>query len=485
MRTALRLADGLTRDFLRHHGVCPLDIDEAGVLVVGVTTEGAVDVLGDIEFAFRRRVRPQPLDDEALDRALERFAAEHDRDGSDVVERGDVAGDLRDLASQPPVVRYVNVLLRDAHDAGASDVHLDATREGLSVRFRIDGALVGVPGPGRAIQTAVISRLKLLADLDIAERRRPQDGRLHLQLEDRELDVRLATVPNLEGESVVLRLLERSQRPVLLGELGLDATSEATLRALATRAHGMLLSTGPTGSGKTTTLYAALQLRTGGRDKIITVEDPIEYHLAGVTQVPVHRQFGVTFDGALRAVLRQDPDVVMIGEMRDEETARTAVQAALTGHAVFSTLHTNDAVSAIPRLLDLGVPAYLVVATLEGVVAQRLVRRVCDGCATADDTPTALAKALGLPSDPPTKIRTRRGHGCPACRGTGYRGRVGLFELLVMTPTIKEAVLAGVSTADLAARARAEGMRTLADAGYDAVRAGLTTAEEVLRVLNA
>ncbi|MEP6472852.1 MAG: GspE/PulE family protein, partial [Gemmatimonadota bacterium] len=263
--------------------------------------------------------------------------------------------DVRDLANQPPVIRYVNLLIREAADAGASDIHLDATREGLRVRLRLDGVLTPWSGPPPALQAAIVSRIKLLAELDIAERRAPQDGRIRIRLEARELDLRVATVPTLHGESVVLRLLDRGERQTTLAELGLAPDTLAAFERLARRQHGIVLATGPTGSGKTTTLYAALGLRDPTAEKIITVEDPVEYHLPGVTQVPVHAKAGVTFAAALRSLLRQDPDVLMVGEMRDAETAGIAVQAAMTGHLVFSTLHTNDAVSAITRLADLGV----------------------------------------------------------------------------------------------------------------------------------
>jgi general secretion pathway protein E len=303
-----------------------------------------------------------------------------------------------------------------------------------------------------------LSRLKLLAELDIAERRRPQDGRIRVRLHSRELDLRVSTVPTMFGESVVLRLLDHGGRPVSLGELGMPEDLLHSMSRLATRPHGLLLVTGPTGSGKMTTLYAALQQRDAASEKIITIEDPIEYQLPGITQMPVHRQAGVTFGAALRAILRQDPDVVMIGEMRDEETAEIAMQAAMTGHLVLSTLHTNDAISAIPRLLDLGVPAYLVAATLRGVLAQRLGRRVCGSCA---------------------------GSGCGDCRRTGYRGRLGIFELLVLDDALREAITSGASRARLQALATEARMTPLHEDGLRKAADGLTTATEVLRVVAA
>jgi general secretion pathway protein E len=362
---------------------------------------------------------------------------------------------VRDLANQPPVVRFVSLLIREAYDAGASDIHLESARNGLTTRFRIDGVLQPAIDPPPSMDRAIISRVKLLAELDIAERRRPQDGRIRVRLHERELDLRVSTVPTAFGESVVLRLLERGSGAIGLETLGLSPALLETMQRLAQQPHGMILVTGPTGSGKTTTLYSALGLRSAAAEKIITLEDPIEYTLDGVAQVPVHAETGVTFASMLRSILRQDPDVVLVGEMRDNETAELAVQAALTGHVVFSTLHTNDAVGAIPRLLDLGVAPYLISATLEAVLAQRLVRKICLAC---------------------------RAQGCPDCRGTGYSGRTGLFELLVMTDDIREALVTHPSRRRLEELATQAGLRPLKADGGDKITAGITTTDEVLRV---
>ena len=444
------------------------------------------DAIEDIGTLYGATAVAEPAAWDEVERLIERLTT---RDGGDVelARAHDALGDpetttdVRDLATQPPVVRYVNLLVRDAYDAGASDVHLEATREGMVARFRLDGVLQPAPEPPTTLQHAVVSRIKLLAELDIAERRRPQDGRIRVRLETRELDLRVSTVPTMFGESVVLRLLDRGGRPVELEELGMGADIFQSVAHLAARPHGMLLVTGPTGSGKTTTLYAALQRRETALEKIVTVEDPVEYQLPGVTQVPVHRQAGVTFATALRSILRQDPDVIMIGEMRDGETADIAVQAAMTGHLVFSTLHTNDAVGAIPRLLDLGVPEYLVAATIEGILAQRLVRRICDECRVQYE-PSAKSVAL-LAGRPVGRAKLWRGAGCPACRGTGFRGRLGVFELLVMTDAVKDAITRRTSRAELRACAAEAGLEPLRVDGWAKARAGLTTVEEVLRVV--
>jgi general secretion pathway protein E len=477
------LAEGLTRDFLLHHRVCPKVLDPDGALVVATADAlpGAVEELAEL---YNRAVVTEQVTRDELERLVERLTTRAER--TIELARADAAGDdlatdVRDMANQPPVIRYVNLLVRDAYDAGASDVHLEATRTGLAARFRVDGVLVPAPEPPSHLHQAVVSRVKLLAELDIAERRRPQDGRIRVRLESRELDLRVSTVPTMFGESVVLRLLDHGGRPVTLAELGMPSRVLGAMEHLAAKPHGMVLVTGPTGSGKTTTLYAALQCRDATSEKIITVEDPIEYQLPGITQMPVHRQAGVTFAGALRAILRQDPDVVMIGEMRDQETAEISVQAAMTGHLVFSTLHTNDAIGAIPRLLDLGVPDYLVAATLDGVLAQRLVRRVCGDCREQyEPASEALSLLAGHAVDGATMWR---GAGCAACRGTGYRGRLGVFGQLVLSDDLRDAISSRASRAQLRSLAAAAGWLPLRVDGWQKVQAGLTTVEEVARVI--
>ncbi|HET7463770.1 MAG TPA: GspE/PulE family protein [Longimicrobium sp.] len=479
----LPLAEGLSREFLLHHRLCPWHVTPEGTLVVAAEEGSRLEGADDLGFAYARPVAVQLTTGDELERLIERISTRGERaielqrvHGAD----DDLAADVRDLANQPPVIRYVNLLVRDAYDAGASDIHVEAERGGVTARFRLDGVLVPAPEPPPGLHAAVVSRIKLLAELDIAERRRPQDGRIRVRLEQRELDLRVSTVPTLFGESVVLRLLDRGGRPVSLGELGMPADVLAAMERLARKPHGMILCTGPTGSGKTTTLYAALALREAGAEKIVTVEDPVEYQLAGIAQVPVHRQAGVTFGGALRSILRQDPDVIMVGEMRDAETAEIAVQAAMTGHLVFSTLHTNDAVGALPRLLDLGIPEYLVSATLEGVLAQRLVRRNCPRC-LAEYQPRAdhVEQVAGHRAE---GARLLRGAGCAACRGTGFRGRLGVFELLVMDDDLRDAVARREPRSRIRALAEAGGLRPMRADGWEKARAGLTTVEEVLRV---
>ena len=483
----LSLAPGLTREFLLHHRMCPREWRDGGTLLVAVAPGAELDGLQDIGLAYGAITATADESAAEVDGLIERLTNRAERlielaRSAEGAEEDDLATDVRDLANQPPVIRYVNLLVRDAYDAGASDIHLEATRSGLSARFRIDGVLTPASEPPSHLHHAVVSRVKLLAELDIAERRRPQDGRIRVRLEARELDLRVSTVPTMFGESVVLRLLDRGGQVVGLDELGMPPATLAKIAELVRRPHGMVLVTGPTGSGKTTTLYAALQTRTADAEKIITVEDPVEYQLSGITQVPVHRQAGVSFATALRAILRQDPDVIMVGEMRDQETAEIAIQAAMTGHLVFSTLHTNDAIAAIPRLLDLGVPDYLVAATVEGVLAQRLVRRICDGCR---EPYTASTEALALITVRLANgVRMYRGAGCTLCRGTGYRGRVGVFELLTMSEELKDAITQRASRSTLRTLALRDGMLPLSEDGWTKVQAGLTTVEEVLRVVH-
>lgn len=482
----MELAEGLSREFLLHHRCCPMERTSDGVVLVAVSPGAAIEALDDIGIAYRSAISTQDVTLEELERLVERITTRSDRDiqlERDMEGDDETATDVRDLANQPPVVRYVNLLVRDAYDAGASDIHLEAMRSGLSARFRVDGVLVPALEAPAELHHAIVSRVKLLAELDIAERRRPQDGRIRVRLESRELDLRVSTVPTMFGESVVLRLLDRGGRPVALSELGMPAELLGAVERLASRPHGMLLVTGPTGSGKTTTLYACLSQRDQSREKIVTVEDPIEYQLVGITQVPVHRQAGVTFGAALRSLLRQDPDVMMIGEMRDAETAEIAVQAAMTGHFVFSTLHTNDAISAVARLLDLGVPEYLIASTLEGVLAQRLVRRVCDGCRTEYHPSVELIAQLV--TRPVGRLALQHGVGCATCRGTGYRGRLGLFELVVVSDDLKDAITRRAGRAELRAIADGAGTASLRADGWRKVEAGLTTIDEVLRVVQS
>jgi general secretion pathway protein E len=491
LHSRLPITEAFEAEYLEYYRMLPLEL-AGDRLRVAVAGEPNAEAMEDLRVSYGVALEVVPVGEEALCGAIRStFAASESvvelvrdltADLDSAADLGeDAATDVRDLANQPPVIRFVNLLIREAHDNQASDIHLEAARDGLQIRIRVDGILSELPAPPRALQAAVVSRIKLLAELDIAERRLPQDGRIRVRLESRELDLRVSTVPTLFGESVVLRLLDRGGRPVELGELGMVPEVFEIFRQLVAKPHGIVLATGPTGSGKTTTLYAALGLRDRTREKILTVEDPVEYHLTGITQVPVHAKAGITFAAALRSILRQDPDVLMVGEMRDSETAAIAVQAAMTGHLVFSTLHTNDAISALTRLTDLKVEPYMIGATLEAVLAQRLVRRICAECRERyRPEPSSVALLAGHPVGAMT---LERGRGCAACRGTGYRGRLGIFELIVMTDDLRQMLLGTPDITALRTRARAQGLRTLREDGWAKVQAGLTTVEEVLRVV--
>ncbi|MBY0492130.1 MAG: GspE/PulE family protein [Gemmatimonadaceae bacterium] len=416
--------------YLWSHRVCPAISEDGLYWLLAAPDANLEDSQPELSEAIGHRLEVKRLSWESVRSVLECIPLEShwEHDGASI--EGESA-DLRDIASQPPVIRFVSSLIAKALKLRASDIHIEAGLGGAAVRFRVDGTLEAGEAPPEQLHAAVVSRIKLLGDLDIAEHRVPQDGRIRVRLENRDLDLRVSTLPTMHGESVVLRLLESAGRPGDLSRLGMPDDLQDEFLAQLRKPNGLTIVTGPTGSGKTTTLYAALNQRDLSREKVITLEDPIEYRLPGVVQVPVRSSVGVTIASALRTVLRQDPDVIMVGEMRDAETAGLSVQAALTGHLVLSTLHTIDAFTAIPRLTDLGVPAYLVAATLDAVLAQRLVRRNCPSCASpASATMSAVNIAHG--AWPPHYLR---GIGCAECRGTGYRGRLGIYELLVSMAT--------------------------------------------------
>ncbi|MGF1456023.1 MAG: GspE/PulE family protein [Alphaproteobacteria bacterium] len=422
--------------------------------------------------------------DAALSRYLDAGPAAGEGEAETPADSQD-ADRLRDLASEAPVIRYVNRLLGEASDAGASDIHIEPAETGLRVRQRVDGVLQTVDAPPPNLTAAVISRIKLIAHLDIAERRLPQDGRARFVVRGRSIDLRIATLPMLDRESVVIRLLDRGQVVLDFPALGFEPDHVETLSALLRRPNGILLVTGPTGSGKTTTLYTALKAINDPAKKIITVEDPVEYQLAGVNQVQVKPKIGLDFATVLRSMLRQDPDVLMVGEVRDLETAQIAIQAALTGHLVLSTLHTNSAADTLTRLRDMGLEPYLLGSTILGVVAQRLVRRLCPDCRVAVERDgAAIARELGTDHPLPDRVTVYEpavGGSCESCGGRGYRGRMVIYEIMGLGPALRDAVAAGAGGAELQRIARAEGMRTMVETGLVKALAGATSLEEVFR----
>ncbi len=391
---------------------------------------------------------------------------------------------LKDLASEAPVIRLVNQMISKAVEMKASDIHVEPFEKILRIRFRIDGVLHDVDNPPRSIAPAVISRIKIMSKLDIAEKRVPQDGRINLRVLGKEIDLRVSTVPTLHGESVVMRILDKGSIKLFdLGKLGFPPDTYKQFETLIKKPHGIILVTGPTGSGKTTTLYAVLNRLNSPEKKIITVEDPVEYQLEGVNQIHVNHQVGLTFASGLRTILRQDPDIILVGEIRDKETAEIAIQASLTGHLVLSTLHTNDACGAVTRLLDMGVEDYLISSTLIGVLAQRLVRVVCKNCRKKIRLTKEHLKDFGIdPSRFGELPEVYTAEGCKECNFTGYVGRIAIFELFMIDENVRRMVLEKPDTPKLKAYAKKMGMRTLREDGFLKVIQGITTPEEVLRV---
>lgn len=388
--------------------------------------------------------------------------------------------DIEVMANEPTVINLVNVIISGAVRERASDIHLVPFENALQLRYRIDGLLQEKPPPPKNLHPALVSRIKIMADMNIAERYLPQDGHIQIHHRGARVDIRVGTMPTIHGESVVMRLLEKSNRLHSLEELGLDKQRAQTLWHLVEKPHGLFLTTGPTGSGKTTTLYSVLSGIYSAEKKILTIEDPVEYELTGVAQTPVRPSRGFTFATGLRSILRQDPDVVMVGEIRDGETAEIAIRAALTGHQVFSTLHTNDAAGAVTRLLDMGVEAFLISSSLVGVLAQRLVRRLCSKCKREWQIAPALKERLAI-FGPETNGPYFQGAGCDDCRGTGYKGRVGIFELLPITPDLRELILQRKSSGQINAAAR-ETILTMQQDALHKARTGVTSVEEILRV---
>jgi len=416
----------------------------------------------------------------SMDRLIENITKD---EGGDIAleEDGDI-DHLKDLASEAPVIRLVNMLISRAVELQASDIHFEPFEKTFKVRYRIDGVLHDMESPPKNLQAAVISRVKIMSKLNIAERRLPQDGRIKLRVMGKEIDFRVSTLPTLFGESVVMRILDSESIVFDLDHLGFPRDQLSTFQDLISRPYGIILVTGPTGSGKTTTLYSALNKINDAEKKIITVEDPVEYQLFGINQIHVKPSIGLTFANCLRSILRQDPDVIMIGEIRDAETAEIAIHAALTGHLVFSTLHTNDAAGALTRLLEMGMENYLVSSSLLGILAQRLVRVICPQCREEFQPAEEMLREMELDPAAVGCITLARGKGCEHCAHTGYRGRTGIYELLLMHDDIRKLVLAQADSTTIKNRARELGMQTLREAGWAKVSEKITTVSEVIRV---
>jgi general secretion pathway protein E len=487
--SALPVLKNLSAKYLRTYAVCPVSV-EGGQLTVATADPLNPVVVDDLRqstgLAVKLVVSPPDAIAEAIDRtydganasALQRIVEGIDDEGGP--DGDEDVNHLRDMAFEAPVVRLVNLLVENAITQEASDIHIEPFEDTLRIRYRVDGILYDQEAPPRRLQAAVTSRIKIMAEMNIAERRLPQDGRIRVNLHGTRVDIRVSTMPTVHGESIVMRLLQRASVFHPLEKLGFPAATLRRFESLIKRPHGILLVTGPTGSGKTTTLYAALDKINSPERKIITVEDPVEYQLKGVNQIAVKPKIGLTFATGLRHIVRQDPDVILVGEIRDLETAEIAIQASLTGHLVFSTLHTNDAPGAVTRLQDMGVEPYLVASVLEGVLAQRLVRRICAACRVPDTPSAADLESLGVSA--PAGTALFRGKGCDECRGTGYRGRSGIYELFPITEDARSLILRRTPSRDIRRYAVEQGMLTLRMAGWTRAREGVTTGEEVLRV---
>jgi len=485
--TASTMTMPVFSQLLEPQGIAPAtDFSESGKLVCSKLP--AIELRSRIRFIMGAVLQFDLRSEEEVRRLMKHWRAELSPQIESTEEEIFVSGfedddELIDLASEAPIIRLVNHLFARALDLNASDIHFEPNENYLDVRCRVDGIMTRIERLPVKIHTAVASRLKLMAKLDIGEKRLPQDGRIDYQIGSKQLDMRVSTLPGVHGESVVLRILDRSDMAVDLLSLGMPENILRQYQSVITQPHGMILITGPTGSGKTTTLYATLEKINSEKQKIITVEDPVEYQLDGITQIQANASIGLSFAAGLRSIVRQDPDVLMVGEIRDHETAEIAIESALTGHLVFSTLHTNDAAGAVTRLQDMGVESYLISSSVLAIQAQRLVRRVCKNCCeevalTADEAAVLeIARA-----DCPT---VWRGLGCEHCGNTGYRGRVGLYELLLLTDAIRHHIATGADANVIREEAISAGMKTLRKDALEKLKAGLTTPEEVVRVTRA
>ncbi|GAB6100346.1 GspE/PulE family protein [Halanaerocella petrolearia] len=482
--------DLIPSSLAKRHRVIPIKKEE-GKLTVAM--EDPLDVLAidDIRIKTNYEVNPVIATQSEIEYALNQyynntdlvneFVEEMNLDTEEENTNLEV-NQLREMVEEAPIVRLVNNIINDGVKLRASDIHIEPLEENVRVRYRIDGILHTETEVPKHTHSALVSRIKIMADLDIAERRLPQDGRVQMTIDDQEIDLRISTLPTVQGEKVVIRILDKNNLMLNIDELGLLSKNKSIFKKMINQPHGMILITGPTGSGKTTTLYSALSSLDTENENIITVEDPVEYRLNGINQVQVNPKAGLTFASGLRAILRQDPDVVMIGEIRDQETAEIAIHAALTGHLVLSTLHTNQAAGALSRLADMGIEPFLIASSVMGVVAQRLVRTICSNCKVEADTPlidSQLENYLGVGEK---KIKLYHGTGCHQCNGTGYKGRTAIYEVLELDSEVKQLVVEEASATKIEEEAKKKGMVTLESSGLQKVSQGITTLKEAMRV---
>jgi type IV pilus assembly protein PilB len=480
---------------VQKHLVIP--VARAGTtLTMAMADPTNVFAVDDIKFMTGLKVELMVATESAIRRAIDRFydssetlqnvMASIEDAGMEVMEEREDANlnisDLRQAVEEAPVVKLVNLILAEAIKKGVSDIHAEPYEKTFRVRFRIDGLLYQVMTPPMSLKNALISRLKIMANLDISERRLPQDGRMKVKYKGREVDFRVSTLPTLFGEKVVMRLLDKSNLKLDLSTLGFEAKALADFEEAIRAPYGMILVTGPTGSGKTTTLYSALDRLNQPETNIMTAEDPVEFNLKGINQVQIRENIGLDFAAALRSFLRQDPDIIMVGEVRDRETAEIAVKAALTGHLVLSTLHTNDAPSAVTRLLNMGIEPFLVASSVMLIMAQRLLRRVCVHCKASVVVPLNALIDIGLTHEEAASTTCYKGNGCEICSGTGYKGRIAIYEVMTLSPELRDMVLSGASALEIKRGAIQQGMRTLRMSGIAKLQEGITTVEEVVRV---
>ena len=477
-------------DIARQYKIVPLYLSEGGIHFLAADPFNSA-IIDDLTFALNLEIHLVVCDPVYLEELLEKHYSKDESTLSDLLGQVGLENfegldeskenELTDAANETPIIRFVNLVLQQAVRAQASDIHFEPFEEEFKIRYRVDGALYEMSPPPRSLALPVISRIKVIADLNIAEHRIPQDGRIKMTIEGRPVDLRVSTLPTQFGESVVLRVLDKSAVNLDLDNLGLPEPVKMGIRDAVRRPNGIFIVTGPTGSGKTTTLYSALREVNQIDTKLLTAEDPVEYELEGIMQVPVNHQVGLDFARALRAFLRQDPDKIMVGEIRDIETARIAVQASLTGHVVLSTLHTNDAPGAITRLIDMGLEPFLLSASLEFVLAQRLVRKICADCKQEFVPKKDVLEEIGLKLEEIGERKFYFGAGCDECSQSGYRGRTGLFEMIKVTDPFREMINSGAATLVLRQNAIEQGMRTLREDGVRSIFDGETTVEEVLK----
>lgn len=483
----------LPQDILRKYNVFPIS-SSGGQLELAISDPMDMDSVDDISHILNMSVDLRLASPEEIKRAIDdHFGvnAYGDVFGEEIAEQNSSAAAGNTLATgneagvseeEAPIIRYVHKLITEAVKRRASDIHLEPLEKRFRIRYRIDGVLIEVENPPKRLQPSIISRLKLMANISIAEKRVPQDGRIQITFNNKEIDLRVSSLPTVYGESIVMRILDKEGLRLGLPELGFFSDDQAVFERIVGMADGIFLVTGPTGSGKSTTLYSALNFLNHPDRKIITVEDPVEYQMTGINQVQVRREVGMTFAAALRSMLRQAPNIIMIGEIRDLETAEIAINASLTGHMVFSTLHTNDAPSAVTRLVDIGVKPFLVSASLRAALAQRLVRKICTNCKSVYAPDPRTLQAIGINEIEAAKITFYHGDGCPKCNGIGFKGRMGIFEIFIVNEELQQMIYEGRTLVELRTKARELGMRSMREDGIRKVGGGLTTADEVLKV---